>query len=582
MGDVAAVAVLKEAGEAAARLAPSSAVRWFGAALRLLPATTPNEERIALLLARAGSLAAIGRFAEGRADLLDCIAMVPRHDTELFARVSTACAGVEHLLGLEREARRHLTTALTEVADPESVEAVELMIALAGDAFHAVDCDAMRDWAGRAVIGATTLGENSLLAAALAVRAWVGALIGDGAAAQAHCDDATALLDSLTDEELAPRLNALVHLASADLYLDRFPAATRHAERVLMAARANGQDELFPQAVAMLGGSLAVQGRLPEAAQVFDEAVEAARLAGNAHSLALHLFNRSFAALSAGHLDLARVAAEESFQIEEDMDPGPLSSLAAAVLAAVMLETGQAERSVDLLLRSAGGEELPRIGGGWRVRFHEVLTRALLATGRQSDAEHVVALAQDCAKTVGLPTAYAMASLAAADLALDRREPRTAAELALTAADALESVSAFADAARARELAGRALAQAGEPDSAVVEFERAAAAFDSFGALRYRDQAERELRKLGRRVRRRSGPTGGPKVGIESLTEREIEVARLVVDRRTNPEIAAALFISQKTVETHLRNIFHKMNVSSRVELARAIEGADRLVAVSP
>jgi DNA-binding CsgD family transcriptional regulator len=45
-----------------------------------------------------------------------------------------------------------------------------------------------------------------------------------------------------------------------------------------------------------------------------------------------------------------------------------------------------------------------------------------------------------------------------------------------------------------------------------------------------------------------------------SLTERELQVARLVVDRRTNPEIAAELFLSQKTVETHLRNIFHKMD----------------------
>jgi DNA-binding CsgD family transcriptional regulator len=65
------------------------------------------------------------------------------------------------------------------------------------------------------------------------------------------------------------------------------------------------------------------------------------------------------------------------------------------------------------------------------------------------------------------------------------------------------------------------------------------------------------------------------------LTERELQVARLVVDRRTNPEIAADLFISQKTVETHLRNIFHKMNVTTRVELARAVEGADRLTTVS-
>ena len=53
-------------------------------------------------------------------------------------------------------------------------------------------------------------------------------------------------------------------------------------------------------------------------------------------------------------------------------------------------------------------------------------------------------------------------------------------------------------------------------------------------------------------------------------------MARLVADRKTNPQIAAELFLSQKTVETHLRNIFRKVDVSSRVGLARAIERADR------
>jgi DNA-binding CsgD family transcriptional regulator len=55
-----------------------------------------------------------------------------------------------------------------------------------------------------------------------------------------------------------------------------------------------------------------------------------------------------------------------------------------------------------------------------------------------------------------------------------------------------------------------------------------------------------------------------------------MELARLVVDRKTNPEIAAELFLSQKTVETHLRNIFRKVGVSSRVDLARAVERAER------
>jgi DNA-binding NarL/FixJ family response regulator len=58
--------------------------------------------------------------------------------------------------------------------------------------------------------------------------------------------------------------------------------------------------------------------------------------------------------------------------------------------------------------------------------------------------------------------------------------------------------------------------------------------------------------------------------------ERELQLAMLVVDRKTNPEIAGELFLSQKTVETHLRNIFRKVGVTSRVELARAVERAQR------
>ena len=75
-GDISAVAVLREAGEAAARLAPDSAARWFGAALRLLPQTAPVRDRAELLLARAGALSAAGRFTDSREALLEAVVIV--------------------------------------------------------------------------------------------------------------------------------------------------------------------------------------------------------------------------------------------------------------------------------------------------------------------------------------------------------------------------------------------------------------------------------------------------------------------------------------------------------------------------
>jgi DNA-binding CsgD family transcriptional regulator len=575
-GDLGAVAVLRAAGEAAASLAPASAAQWFGGALRLLPDTAPGVERVELLLARAGSLAATGRFVESHAALLDCIEIVRRDAKDWRVRVTTACAAVEHLLGLQSEAHRHLTSALAELGDSPSAEAVELMIELSVDGFHAGDFEGMRVWAERAVTAATPLGDEALLGAALSVRAWGGAMAGDGERAQAHCDEATELVEQLTDEEVARRLNTLAHLVGADVWLDRYPAATRHARRALEICRRTGQGEQFPLVVQMLGVSLWVLGKPLEAEELFEGSVEAARLTGNVQTLAWNLFNRSLAALATGDLEVALATAEESVELEEDMEPGPIRTATAAVLAAVLLEAGQADRSVDLLLtRVRGVEGLRVIGGGWRARFLEVLTRALLATGRRADAARAATATQACADVVSLPTATGMASLAAAEIALDADEPATAAERALAAAAAFEEAEALWDAARARELAGRALAQAGDSEQAALELELAAAAFDSFGSLRYRDQAERELGKLGRRVHRRTRPGKADGRGIETLTAREFQVAQLVVDRRTNPEIAAQLFLSSKTVESHLRNIFRKMNVASRVELARVVEHAD-------
>ena len=153
--------------------------------------------------------------------------------------------------------------------------------------------------------------------------------------------------------------------------------------------------------------------------------------------------------------------------------------------------------------------------------------------------------------------------------------PAHAAQLALRSAAAFADAGAPVEAAISRALAGRALAAAGETEQAAAELARAAGDFERHDALGHRDACERELRRLGRRGRYRRTRAAGDGSLVGTLTERELQIARLVVDRRTNAEIAAELYLSTKTVETHLRNLFHKLGVSSRVEVARVVERSD-------
>jgi ATP/maltotriose-dependent transcriptional regulator MalT len=574
-GDAAAVAVLRQAGEESAQRAPATAARWFDSALRLVSENVPPEERVELLLARAGSLTATGHYADSHAALLGSLALVPADAVALRVRLVAACASVEHLLSLFPQARARLESALDELEDPDSPEAAALMIELAAAGMYRGDFEAMTSWAERAVTAAGKLEDRALTAAALSVRACGAALSGTAAEAQAQCEEAAQVVDRLTDDELARRLDAVVHLVSAEGYLDRFEPSTRHGQRAMTIGRATGQGDLFPLLYAMFGTGLWVQGRVAESVELLDGAVEGARLVDSNLSLAWILLNRAMAALAEGDLEVARASAEESTELASRLEADVVSSWSAVALATVLLETGEASRGADMIVASAGGEEIRMVGGGWRARCLELLTRCYLASGRRAQAERSAEAAANCAKEVQLPMAAAMAGLAAAALDLDRGDSASAAKGALDAATVLEDVGDVLDATRARLLAGRALAQAGEQDAAAAELERARAAYDSFGSTRHRAEAERELRKLGKHIHRRTAHGTGDG-GLASLTERELELARLVADRKTNPQIAAELFLSPKTVETHLRNIFRKVGVANRVELARIIEQADR------
>jgi DNA-binding NarL/FixJ family response regulator len=122
---------------------------------------------------------------------------------------------------------------------------------------------------------------------------------------------------------------------------------------------------------------------------------------------------------------------------------------------------------------------------------------------------------------------------------------------------------------RARLVLGRALAAAGDDRAAVAELRRSERQLASLGAETFRREAAAALRSLGSRASER--PTARASSNGDGLTPRQIEIARLVALGRSNREIAAALFLSEKTVENHLARAFAKLGVSSRAALAAAV-----------
>jgi DNA-binding NarL/FixJ family response regulator/tetratricopeptide (TPR) repeat protein len=529
-------------------------------------------DHVELLLACAGALAAAGRFAESHASLLEAVTLAKDQSTALRTTVATTCAAVERQLGRYEQAHERLARALRDLPEGASVESVELLIELTLNEFYRSRYASMHDWAERAVADARAVGHAALLANALAMPALAVAMTGPTETARSHRDEAAAHVDEMSDDELALRPDAASWLAAAEIYLDLYAEADAHASRADELIRGRGRGDPLFRLYPILPRIWYVRGKLAEAEELLDGAIEAGRLLGSPPALAGNLFNRSVVALAAGDLDIALATAEEGVELTRDLDQGFVSAWAAVRLADVLLEAGEPGRGVELLLARAGGETLTFIPGGWRVYGLELLTRCLLALDRAVEGETAAQLAETTAAAVGLPLARAWANRAAAAVALDRGDTADAIERAAASAAAADDAGAPIEYALSHMLAGRALAEAGQSHDAVVELQRAAVAFDACGALRFRERAERELGKLGHR---RSRPGMTDAAGIGSLTERQLQVARLVVDRKTNPEIAADLFLSEKTVEAHLRNIFIKVGVSTRVELARAVMRAD-------
>ncbi|GAA1419444.1 helix-turn-helix transcriptional regulator [Catellatospora coxensis] len=119
--------------------------------------------------------------------------------------------------------------------------------------------------------------------------------------------------------------------------------------------------------------------------------------------------------------------------------------------------------------------------------------------------------------------------------------------------------------ARTELLYGQELRRARRPRDAREHLHRALETFLQLDAPAWADQARAELRAAGEAV-------DAPAVrAADVLTAQQLQIARLVCDGATNREVAAQLFLSPRTVDHHMRNIFARLNIRSRIELAKAL-----------
>jgi ATP/maltotriose-dependent transcriptional regulator MalT len=160
-----------------------------------------------------------------------------------------------------------------------------------------------------------------------------------------------------------------------------------------------------------------------------------------------------------------------------------------------------------------------------------------------------------------------------------REDYAKAAELIRTAIEGLEGIPWVYDAARLRRWRADILIRIGEQEEGIRELRKSHELCASLGARIEMERAREMMKQLGLRLPSRD-TGGGAGKRVAKLTDRETDIARLVAERKSNKEIAGALGISARTVTTHVANIFSKLGVSSRGELAdRMREGVGSVTA---
>lgn len=375
---------------------------------------------------------------------------------------------------------------------------------------------------------------------------------GDFVSAAAKLRGAFELAETLVDDPAAPQPLGLYFAGRAALYLGDDQSAYRIHRQAAAKARASGVVGALTQILPILTVAEVWAGRWDSAAAHAREGLQLGRDAGQDHLADQTLALLAVVAALRGDVDECRALAGEARRLASARGLEVVAEVADWALTLLELGLGDAKEA----LRRA--RDISRTLGVYWCALDRI--EAAIRVGEDATARAWLDEFESWTDSTAATWARAIALHCRALLSQDENEGERLFRAAL---------DAHAEAARPFERArselgfGEFLRRARRRVDAREHLRAALDGFETLGATLWAERARVELRASGQRARKREPSTRG------DLTAQELQIARFVSEGLSNRDVAAQLFLSPRTIDFHLRNVYRKLGISSRTQLAR-------------
>jgi DNA-binding CsgD family transcriptional regulator/HEPN domain-containing protein len=553
-----ASALEQVAVEAARRGAPATALRAFERAARLSPREVDRARRE---VEAAEHALAVGRWEEA-IELVDG-ARGRTDDPLLRAQGERIRARVEMLRGDPHAGHDRLVSIAEGLEDVDRALAAAVMTEAAVGRTMTGPIAAYRATAERAFTLAQPVGGETEAIAALAFGCGL-ILSGETAAGLELFGRYGDVGDQPELWRSAPELLGMYSCMHAAI--EEFDTAARLFAAIVTDSRDQGALPALPYPLsgrALLDLEL---GRWPAALAGAEEAVELAREIDGGAMLASGLAALAQIEARMGRVEQTRAHAAEGLAICKQLNAWAIEPEPVLALASLALSLGEHETAVGVWEQTTVDIREWVLEPGWE-HLDDVMIEANIRAGRHDQAERELDRLEQKAARTGRTWAHAVAArcrgLLAPSEEMDEHFQR-----------ALEWHSHIPlpfDRARTELCYGERLRRARRRTDAREQLMRASATFHALGAAVWGDRAEQELAAAG--YSRQSPAEQSP---WAELTAAETRVAQVILDGATYDEAASALFVSPRTIETHLRQVYRKLGVRSRSEMTKrlAVSGA--------